>query len=76
MRNKQIKKEISNLRKGDAHKILEIHMGKLKINKAVQLSDPALTCNSNQLKNNPRRQAVLSTYLKQELKKVKWSKTN
>jgi len=50
MRNKQIKKEISNLRKGDAHKILEIHMGKLKINKAVQLSDPALTCNSNQLK--------------------------
>jgi len=63
------------LRKGDADKILEIHKGKFKINKAMELSDPPLTCRSNQLKNNPRRQAVLNTHLMQELKKLKWSKT-
>ena len=69
------KREISNLRKEDADKILEIHKGKFKINKAMELSDPPLTCCSNQLKNNPRRQAVLNTHLMQELKKLKWSKT-
>ena len=57
------------LRKGDADKILEIDKEKFKINKAMELSDPPLTCCSNQLKNNPRRQAVLNTNLMQELKK-------
>ena len=38
------------LRKGDADKILEIHKRMFKINKAMELSNPPLTCSSNQLK--------------------------